>query len=236
MIISLVNPKGGNGKSTLALCIAFSSAIQKHFNKPALLEFDPQGTLKDWFKQHKDSVKDKVLFYDIQDIDFDKMTSQIENISQNHDVLILDTAGESIAKNITQFALAISDMVITPMRTSTNDEYSLARNLLPLIQHIIENQKENKFYVLPSFIHPQTKAENVKEYFKSILPDFVNCFSSVLRTRSVFENFNRNGLTLYEYSKVVKSNKRDFAQVKKAIIDIENIAKEIIGELSNGIA
>lgn len=232
MIISFVNTKGGNGKSTLALCIAFSKAFQRRFNKPALLEFDPQGTLKDWFKQRKNSVKDKVLFYEIKDITFEKMTYQIEKINQNHDAsLILDTAGESIAKNITQFALAISDMVITPMRTSTNDEHSLARNLLPLIQHLIENQKKNKFYILPSFIHPQTKIENVKEYFNSILPDFIICFSYVFKTRSVFENFNRNGLTLYEYAEIVKSNKKNFAQVKKAITDIENIANEIIREL-----
>jgi cellulose biosynthesis protein BcsQ len=231
LIISFVNPKGGNGKSTATICTAFSKPFLQKYNKLAVIEFDSQGTVKNWFTERENNqnkTDKKVKFYQILGKNFDDMSQKIEEIREEYDVLILDTPGESLAKDVTQFALAISDIVISPMRTSMNDEHSFEENLLPMLKHIFEKQQIKKFFVLPVFVSPQAKSENIYKYFSSILPDYIQCLQSVFRVRSVFENFSRDGLTLQEYAKTVKNNKKDLKQAQNAIENINTIADDII--------
>ncbi|HIA46560.1 MAG TPA: ParA family protein [Candidatus Hydrogenedentes bacterium] len=50
-IISIVNLKGGCGKSTTARCLAHSKAFRRAYKRIALVELDPQGTLAAWSAQ-----------------------------------------------------------------------------------------------------------------------------------------------------------------------------------------
>ena len=51
--------------------------------------------------------------------------------------------------------------------------------------------------------------------------------------RSVYENFNREGATMYEYASSVKENKRYSKQALSAAGDIEEIAQIITKILEN---
>jgi cellulose biosynthesis protein BcsQ len=142
----------------------------------------------------------------------------------------MDIPGESTGKLHTRFACAVSDLVIIPMRTSTNDETAFADNLYPIIKEIIkvEPKKKNSFYVLPTFTHPQSKMQTLMEYFEDILPPNVSCLPAVYPNRSIYENFNREGSNLYEFARQTKNNKRQSKQAASALKDIEEIAKTII--------
>lgn len=113
------------------------------------------------------------------------------------------------------------------MRTSTNDEASFGRNLWPAIQEGLQ-MNHARFTIIPTFVHPQTSREKVKAYFLSIMPDQIGCLESVLPSRTTFENFNREGLTLTEYANGVKNNSRLYKQARTAVRDMETIAKEVI--------
>ena len=230
-IFSFVQTKGGTGKTTLSQAIAYSKVFKKTFGEIAMVELDPQGTLADWIEERAENKRatKHVHFYQLASIELTKLTKELEKIVATHEAVILDVPGESVGGFPTQLALNLSDLVLIPMRTSTNDEASFARNLWPVIQ---EGLKENRaaIVIVPSFIHPQTSKANVKNYFAGIMPEEIGCLKNFLPFRSTFENYSRDGMTLAEYTNSVKNNARLHDQAKKAAKDMENIAKEIVSQ------
>jgi len=144
--------------------------------------------------------------------------------------MILDVPGESVGRFATKLAASLSDIVLIPMRSSTNDEQSFIDNIYPVITEVIrsDSTKQGAFYIIPTFVHPQTKTEKIRDYFKEVIPETVECLDIFMPARSVYENFSREGMTLDDYAMSVKSNSRLYEQTKKAVTDIEKTAKKIL--------
>jgi cellulose biosynthesis protein BcsQ len=242
MIVSFVQTKGGTGKSTLALNTAFSQKIKNRFKSIALVELDPQGSLKNWWIQREEEGLNaqNVSFHHISSTQKAVFQSGIKTIAAHNELIIMDIPGESTGKLHTRFACAFSDLVIIPMRTSTNDELAFADNLYPIIREItnVAPKKRKAFHVLPAFTHPQSNKNKIIEYFEDVLPKYVGCMKVVYPHRSIYENFNRDGMNLKEYALSVKQNKRYSAQASRAVTDIEDISKNInfLLERNNGSA
>ncbi|MBF0289590.1 MAG: ParA family protein [SAR324 cluster bacterium] len=237
MIVSFVQTKGGTGKSTLALNLAFSNVMQKAFESIALIEFDPQGTLRDWWQAREENhwQTKKVSFHHISSTQKEVVQDGIKSINLHNELLIVDTPGESTGKLHTKIACAISDLVVIPTRSSTNEELALSNKLLPILKEIIKinAHKQGGFYVLPAFVNSRSSKDKIIQYFEDILPSYVECMGSVYPMRSVYENFNREGMALQEYIKSVEKNRRVFQQASKAVSDVEEIAKNILERLNN---
>lgn len=219
MILALVQTKGGTGKTTLSVCIAYSSQIRRKFNKIALVEFDPQGNLLDWYHDRESS---DVYFSFIYADDPDIIRKELGELERNFDMIILDVPGESVGRFHTKFACAVADIVLIPLRTSTYDEAAFFNNLLPIIDQIQSSNVSNKFLVIPSFIHPVSNPLTAINYLSEILPDNISCLHAIFPVRSIFENFNRFGLTLNEFKQTL-NNKISVKQADKAIADIDRI-------------
>lgn len=232
MIIGFVQTKGGTGKSTLAVNTAFSRTMSDHFNSIALVELDPQGTLKNWWRDREEAGHDsgKVSFHHISSTQKEVFQQGIKTIAAHNGLMIMDIPGEGTGKLHTRFACAFSDLVIIPMRSTTNDETAFSENLYPIIREMIKAapDKKRQFHVLPSFTHPLTNPERCFEYFDEILPPHVSCLRAVFPNRSIHENFNRKGLNLNEYTRLVDSNKKLKQQAVKANLDVEIISKTIL--------
>ncbi len=232
MIIAFVQTKGGTGKSTLAQNIAFSKKITNAFGSVSIVEMDPQKTLYKWWQRRKENKQrtTSVGFKHISGIERGTILKELEQLEERNDFLVLDVPGESIGKFHTQFACAVADLVLIPMRTSTNDEEAFEDNLLPIIEKIMDVDQESRdvFYIIPSFTHPLVNRQNIIDYFHGILPDYIHCLNATFSFGSVFENYSRGGNTLFEYADLVRSNQKLFEQAKKAINEIETIAEAII--------
>ncbi len=231
MIVSFVQTKGGTGKSTLSINTAFSKFVLDRFRSIALVELDPQGTLQSWWQERVAEGRDSyhVSFHHISSTQKEVIQQGISAIASHNDLLILDVPGESTSKLHTKFACAFSDIVVIPMRTSTNDESAFKNNLLPLIKELVKltPEKIGSFFILPSFTNPQANKEKIIDYFNEILPNYIRCLPVVYPSRSVYENFNRDGMHIREYADSLSSNKRAYAQTYKAVDDIELIADAI---------
>jgi cellulose biosynthesis protein BcsQ len=228
-IFSFVQTKGGTGKTTLSLGVSYSKIFSKQYGRTALVELDPQGTLADWigervaFKRKSKAVG----FHHLVGLELNVLTKTLEKIIAENEAVVLDVPGESVGGFATRLAMNLSDLVLIPMRTSTNDEASFGRNLWPVIQESLRDNRAT-YAILPTFIHPQANRENVRDYFRSIMPEQVGCLENVLPFRSAFENFSREGMTLPEYAASVKNNTRLREQASKAENDMELIAREAI--------
>jgi cellulose biosynthesis protein BcsQ len=240
MIIGFVQTKGGTGKSTLALSIAFSSAMAGVFASIALVELDPQGTLKSWWREREEMGLDsgRVSFHHISSTQKEVFQEGIKAIAQHNDLIIMDIPGEGTGKLHTRFACAFCDVAVIPMRPSTNDESAFLDNLYPIIKSIVQAvpEKKDRFHVLPVFTHPQAGINKHYNRFKQVLPPYVTCLKAVFPARTVYENFNRQGLNLNEYARLVASNRKLREQAEKAKIDIQTIADMLIhkGETNAG--
>ena len=232
MIIGFVQTKGGTGKSTLAVNMAFSSIMNERFESIALVELDPQGTLKNWWRERDEIGREdgKVSFHHISSTQKEVFQQGIKTIAGHNQMMIMDIPGEGTGKLHTRFACAFSDVVIIPMRMSTNDEAAFTENLYPIIREIVKAapEKKNQFYVLPVFTHPLLNPFKCYNYFSEVLPPYVSCLHAVYPSRSVYENFNRKGLNLNEYALLVQTNKKLHHQVQKAIDDIDMISETIM--------
>lgn len=233
MILSLVQTKGGTGKSTLATCLAFSNFVRKKFKRISLVEFDPQGTLLTWWtkREHSGLPTNQIIFSPVFTIDERIIEKEINELSDISDLIILDVPGESISKYHTQFACIVSDIALIPMRTSTKDEDAFFDNLLPAIDKY-RTKSTCRFLVIPSFTHPNIKPKTAINYINHTLNgfDFIQSAGTVFPFRSVYENFDRGGKNLHEYADTLRHNKKRHSQAKLAENDIETIAKQLFKE------
>jgi len=232
MILAFVQTKGGTGKSTLTLVTAFSRLFGKAFASIGIVELDPQGTLQKWWQRREQNRRKfgRVGFAHIPSTDKAVIQARLEELEKTNELLILDVPGESLSKFHTQFACAVADVVLIPMRTSTNDEEAFEDNLLPIIEKILAVDPESRdvFHVIPSFIHPLANRGHILAYFREMLPRHVHCLDAVFSFGTVFENFSRGGNHLYDYARLVKTNGKLSFQAQKAIDEVETLAGAIL--------
>ena len=228
LIYSFIHTKGGVGKTTLVQCIPHSKAFKKAFKKTAIIELDEQESLITWYEERGE--KDKhIKFESAGGSNIQTIKNKIIKAIQGCDAAILDVPGESRSRFATKLAIELSDVLLMPMRASTKDENAFAINFWPTIKEAAKAKNSKKaFYIVPTYFHPFTNLKTVKEYFEEIMPEGIKCLSAFLPYRSVYENFDREGMNLYDYAESIKSNKRSYKQAESAIQDFEKIAKSIL--------
>jgi cellulose biosynthesis protein BcsQ len=232
MIISLLQTKGGVGKSTLALLLAYSPTIRKRFPKVSVLDLDYQGTLNSWVRERRKRVGEDIgIKFDSytgeKDKDFAKVVKSLYS-QKKDELLIIDSGGEGVLNFGTSKSISLPDKVIIPFHLSQTNEDAFNRNLKPNIE---ADKTKNKYFLLPSFIHTSANVSNICEEIKTrIVKDNKNM--KVMRSpfyyRSIFQNFCRYGLSLPEYKSLYKTNKKETERATKADKDVITISKEII--------
>ena len=111
-IITIASSKGGAGKTTIAEIIAGSVSRQGH--RVAAIDADYNHTFADWvhtFERYPITTK--------TELDETKIIPLAEELSENHDLLIIDTAGA--AMQATVFAIGCADLVLIPCQLSSGD-------------------------------------------------------------------------------------------------------------------
>ena len=231
LIYSFIHTKGGVGKTTLVQCVPHTKAFQKAFKKIALIELDEQESLIKWYERREATGKKNqhIKFESAGGSNLQTVKNKIIKATEGCDAAILDVPGESKSRFATKLAIELSDVLLMPMRASTKDEDAFAGNLWPTIKEAAKKQSDEKaFCVVPAFFHPSTSLKNIKEYFWETMPEGIKCLPAFLPYRPIYENFDRDGMNLYDYAEFVKGNKRNHKQVETAIKDFEKIAKSIL--------
>ncbi|WP_299211993.1 ParA family protein [uncultured Tateyamaria sp.] len=117
-VITIATSKGGAGKTTTAELLLGAYASQGR--RVAAIDADLNHSLSDWinrFDQYPMTLR--------QELDEAKIIPLVEALADDHDVIVIDTAGA--ATQATVFAIGCADLVLIPCQLSSADVVEAAK-------------------------------------------------------------------------------------------------------------
>lgn len=121
--ISLLNPKGGSGKTTAATCIA--RGLEAGGDSVLLVDADPQASTRDWQGVREDNPTPVV------GLDRPGSVRSLPSVQSGYRWTVIDGAGRY--EQITAEVIAASDLVVIPVQPSPYDIWPL-EDLLGVIR------------------------------------------------------------------------------------------------------
>jgi chromosome partitioning protein len=126
MIISLLNQKGGVGKTTLAVHLAVAFVNQK--KRVLLVDADPQGSALDWSANRESKTSLPVI-----GLPKAILHKELPKMQSDYDFIIID--GSPRVYDVARSALMASDLVLIPVQPSPYDVWA-AKEIVDLLEEI----------------------------------------------------------------------------------------------------
>jgi len=217
LIISIVNQKGGVGKSTIAFNLGAALANSKH--TVFVVDADPQGTISMWAKARARHQSNKIN-PTIAFTDTPWAPEEILALSQkkNYDFVIIDCGPAN--NKATKATLVVSHLTIIPVSPSPLDINS-ARSTIELIEEgVSKGATKSKAYLLISKkIIGTNLSKEARETCKMLnlpilkteISQRVALCESAITGQSVFE-YAPNSLAADEFISLEKEVKRCLKQ------------------------
>ena len=165
-IVSVLNQKGGSGKTTLATNIAHS--LQFNSFKVLLVDSDPQGSCRDWNAANEGRI------IPVVGLDRETLHRDLNAIKSGYDWIVIDGA-PSISK-LAVSAIKASDIVLIPVQPSPYDIWATS-DLVDLIKarQEVTNNKLKAFFVISRAITNTKLSHEIKDVLTEYgLPVMVN--------------------------------------------------------------
>ncbi|MBK4362064.1 AAA family ATPase, partial [Candidatus Hamiltonella defensa] len=123
MIISVLNQKGGVGKTTLSINIA--AQLSLNGKRTLLLDADPQGSSLDWA-----AARDEESLFTVVGLPRATLHKEIRKFAEDYEHIIID--GPPRVTELARSAIMAADMVIIPVQPSPYDVWA-AQEVIALI-------------------------------------------------------------------------------------------------------
>lgn len=134
MIFSILNTKGGCGKSTVAINLAAGLA---HYGQEILIiDTDEAGTALAWSSRREEASQGPTV---VSIPDANALKGQIGKLIQKYDHIVIDGAPK--LERLLTASVAIADQVIIPVLPSPNDLWKL-EPMVDLVQRAQETTEE----------------------------------------------------------------------------------------------
>jgi chromosome partitioning protein len=204
MIISLVNQKGGVGKTTIAINIGIGMARRNY--KVGFMDTDPQGTASQW-----QSIEGNLAF-EVRRHPSRVSSGDLMDTDRNHGLLVIDTP--PAIGEITQSVLELSDLAIIPLAPSVLDIWS-SRTTIGMIEEAKKVNPKLEGRLLVSRKIPRTRLG--REGRAAVAALEMDVFETEISQRIAYVESMIAGVSVFQY-----------APKSEASQEIENLCEEII--------
>lgn len=119
-IITIATSKGGAGKTTIAELLIGAHVDAGY--RVAAIDADLNHSLGDWITQF-----DRYPVTLRQELDEGKIIPTVEALTEDHDLIVIDTAGA--ATQATVFAIGCADLVLIPCQLSSADVVEASKTM-----------------------------------------------------------------------------------------------------------
>lgn len=115
VVITVAQQKGGSGKTMLAANLAACLAAGK---TTALLDIDPQHSLKRWhsLRADRDPAAARLTFSDVSGW---RLGTELDRLRREHEVVVVDTP--PVLDTDARRAIRVADLVVIPVQPSAPD-------------------------------------------------------------------------------------------------------------------
>ena len=217
-IFAVANPKGGSGKSTVA--ILFAGEFSKHGYSVAIVDADPQGSAYQW---HASSVARGLSPRGVDLVrapDATALTAAIERL-HGYDVVVIDTPGY-YGDVLIQSALR-ADLVVLPCKVHTFDASQVVRTIRNLEQRAqAANLPMSPYRVLfNEYDSLDRNTRPLREVVAYLDAEKVPVCANALYRRVTYRTMTTGHGTLHQMSDKDKS-------VRKARYNADQVVRELL--------
>ncbi|RLA77782.1 MAG: ParA family protein [Epsilonproteobacteria bacterium] len=217
MIVLFGHQKGGVGKSTVSINIAYQ--LQKKYKNLVLLDLDSQNSAILFNQLRISENLPTIKCVKENDIDFSNFINEYSGNKEN--LLIIDSGGYD--SDVNRAALIKADIIITPVGISQIEIFGLQkfRKILKEASEALGVKIKTNVLLNNVDSRSKNKLTELKEYIQEN-DKYFNLLESVIHTRADFKNSYGDGLTVKEF------NKKGIAAQ-----EIKQLTKEILKLINN---
>jgi chromosome partitioning protein len=185
-IISVLNPKGGSGKTTI--CTNLARSLHDRGYSVLLVDSDPQGSARDWHAANEDNPIELVA------LDRPNNVKTLISMSANYDYVVIDGAAK--LEDMIAACIKVSDLVLIPVQPSPYDIWA-ASDLVDFIKarQEVTDGLPNASFVISRIVEGTRLGSDVRKVLDEYgLPV---CHTAITQ-RQVYPQSASEGMTVYD--------------------------------------
>lgn len=185
-IISVLNPKGGCGKTTISTNLA--RALHDRGHSVLIVDSDPQGSARDWHAANENNPIELVA------LDRPNNVKTLSSMAANYDYVVIDGAAK--LEDMIAAAIKISDFVLIPVQPSPYDIWAAS----DLVDFIKARQDVTDGVPLAGFVVSRAvEGTRLGSDVREALDEYgLPVCSSTITQRQVYPQSASEGLTVFD--------------------------------------
>lgn len=225
-VFAVANPKGGSGKTTIAIILAGEFA--KHGYSVAIVDADPQGSSYQWHASSIARGYPPVGIELVRAADQGELVDAIERL-ERFDVVVVDTPGY-YGEVLIQAALR-ADLVVLPCKVHTFDASQVVRAIRNLQRHAeaADLPMSHHRVLLNEYDSLDRNTRPLREVVAYLESEHAPVCANALYRRVTYRTMTSGWGSLYQM------NDKDEA-VRKARVNADLVVRELLAASQEAIA